>query len=746
MKKYILSLIIAIVFSSAAGVVSAQSKAADKLFSSFLYSEALYKYEGIKNPGEATLRNMAESYIKTSDPFEAEACYVKLFEKGNVTADDVWNYAEVLKMNKKYADAIARIKQYDGMKPGEKRTALHLADLIYYDKLMADGERFAVKELEFNSEHTEYAPAWYNAQVVFVSSRPIYTFTAYEDGWTDKRYTNLFGGYDVNTKKGKPTLASIREVHIRGRLSKQFHEGPASFTTDGLTMIFTRDCYKKKKELGTTSERKLELWMSKLDVDGTWRNPVALPFNNLEYNVGQPAISSDGKTLYFISDMPGGFGGTDIYKCSMTLDGVFGPAQNLGNEINTEGDEMYPFIHEKNVLFFASNGHAGLGGLDVFCTKITNEKPGKITNLGGSLNSSMDDYGLIMDISMKRGFFSSNRLTGKGSDDIYGFDVVKPLNFNKSITGIVKDKDGGLPLAGATVKLYNSQNEVMAETVSDANGTFSFDAEPNLDFSLTGNAENYREAKKNASTKTEEDIITVDLTLEKMLAVSIACLITDKKKGVPLDSVHVTIKDKFNKTVLFEGYTDKEGQWRRGLEKNLMNTTISYTIDLSKRGYLEKEFDWSYQIYKEEEIKMHEYMDFTMGTLEIGVDLAKLLGLKPIYFDKGKWDIRPDAALELEKIVTAMTLYQNIVIELDSHTDCRSTSEANHLLSQKRADASVAYIVGRGISADRISGKGMGEDKPVNGCVCEGTVRSTCTEDEHGKNRRTEFLIVDIKN
>lgn len=745
MKKYILGLFIAGSFTITSGVVVAQSKAADKLFNNYLYSDALYKYEGIRNPNEETLRKMAESYIKTSDPYEAEACYVKLFEKGNVTAEDVWNYAEVLKMNGKYSDAMARLKQYDSMKSGEKRTSLHLADNVYYDKLLADVGRFAVKDLDFNTAHCEYAPSWYNAQVVFVSTRPVYGFTGHDDGWMDMRYTNLFGGYDMNTKKGKPTIGSIREVKIRGGLSKKFHEGPASFTHDGLTMIFTRNSYKKKKELGTNNDRKLELWMSKLDVDGTWRNPIALPFNNLEYNVGHPAISADGKTLYFISDMPGGFGGTDIYKCTMTSDGVFGPAQNMGNEINTEGDEMYPFIHEKNVLFFASNGHAGLGGLDIFCTKLTEGKPGKISNLGGSLNSSMDDYGLIMDISMKRGFFSSNRLTGKGSDDIYGFDVLKPLDFNKTIAGAVKDKDGGFAIAGATVKLMNSNKEVIAETKTDENGNYSFSAEPNLDFSVIAGADNYTESKKSTTTKTEADIISVDLIIEKMLAVSIACVVTDKNKGIPLDSVHITIKDKLRKTVIYEGYTDKEGKWRRGLDKNVMNTTISYTIDLSKQGYIEKEFDWSYRIYKEEEIKMHEYMDFTMGTLEIGVDLAKLLGLKPIYFDKGKFDIRPDAALELEKIVAAMLLYPNIVVELDSHTDCRQSIEQNHILSQKRADASVAYIVGKGISADRISGKGMGEDKPVNDCRCEGTVKSTCSEEDHAKNRRTEFLIVDIK-
>lgn len=742
MKKNILLITL---FSSLLGTAVCQSTAADKLFDRFLYSEALYKYEGKKSNNDVTLRKMAESYMKVSDPFEAAGCYEKLFNMGNVTADDVWNYAEALKMTKKYPEAMAKFRQYETLKPGEKRTALHLADNVYYDKLLADNERFAVKELDFNTDACEYAPTWYNAQVVFVSTRPVYSFTAYDDGWMDKRYTNLFGGYDVNTKKGKPTLGSIREVVIRGGLSKRFHEGPAAFTTDGLTMIFTRNSYKKKKELGTNGERKLELWMSKLDVDGTWRNPVALPFNSLEYNVGQPTISADGKTLYFVSDKPGGFGGTDIYYCSMTADGVFGDPVNMGNGINTEGDEMYPFIHSKGVLFFASNGHAGLGGLDLFCSKINEGKVGKVMNLGGSINSEMDDFGLIMDISMKRGFFSSNRLTGKGSDDIYGFDVLKPFTFNKTIAGVVKDKLTGNTLVDANVKLMDSEGNVISETITDGGGAFHFDAEPNKDYTVLGSAELYRENKKNTNTKTEDDVVNVEVGLERVLAVSIACLVTDKKKGIPLDSVHVTIKDKFNKTVLFEGYTDRDGTWYRGLEKSLMNTTINYTIDLSKKGYLEKEFDWSYNIYKEEQIKMHEYMDFTMGTLEIGVDLAKLLGLKPIYFDIGKWNIRPDAAVELEKIVTAMILYPNIVIELDSHTDCRNSSESNHILSQKRADASVKYIISKGISPDRISGKGMGEDKPVNGCVCEGNVKSDCSEEEHGKNRRTEFLIVDIK-
>lgn len=748
MKKNILNLIAITVLTGLSVVANAQTgkaKTGDKLFDNYLYSDAIYVYEGISSKNENVNRKLGESYRRIGDPFNAEKYYEALFSQSNITPEDVWNYAEVLKMNKKYPEALAKISQYNSMKPGERRAEMHLADNIYYDKLIADNSRFTVINLEFNSPYMEYAPSYYNAQIVFVTSRPIYSFTEHIDGWTDKRFTNLFAGYDGYTKKGAPTLNDIRDVQIRGGLSKKYHEGPASFTTDGLTMVFTRNAYEKKKDLDSLGERELELWISKLDVDGKWRPPSPLHFNNFFYNVGHPAISPDGKTLYFVSDMPGGFGGTDLYKCSMTADGVFGIAQNMGPEINTEGDEEYPFMHEKGVLFFASNGHPGLGGLDLFCTKLTGDKVGKITNLGGSINSSMDDFSLILDISMKRGFFSSNRLTGKGSDDIYGFEVLKPLNFNKAITGIVKDKESNEPIAGALIKLFDTKGNVIGETATDANGSYNFDVEPNMDVALNGNASNYKEVKKNASTKTDEDIITVDMVMEKLLAISLACVITDKAKGAPIDSTHIMIYDKFSGTLLFEGVTDKQGKWRHALEKTMMNTNISYTIKLDKKGYIPKTIEWSYRIYKEEEIRMSDYMDFTMGQLEIGIDLGKLLGLKPIYFDKGKWNIRPDASLELEKIVTAMILYPNIVIELDSHTDCRSSAESNHELSQKRADASVAYIVGRGIAPDRIKGKGMGEDKPVNGCVCEGTVKSTCSEDEHQANRRTEFLIVDIR-
>lgn len=726
--------------------VFAQSKAADKLYDNYLYSEYIYRCEGIGSKNENVNRKLAESYRLTSDPANAEKYYEKLFSMGNVTADDVWHYAEVLKMNAKYTDALSKMSQYLTMQPGSKKAELHLADNIYYDKLIADNDRFAVKALSSNTSQSEYAPAYYNAQIVFVSSKPIYTFTEYIDDWTARRYTNLFSSYDVRDKKGNPALQSVREVIIRTGLPRKYHVGPASFSADGMTMIFTRNNYNKKKELNSNSERMLELWMSKLDVDGTWRPPVALPFNSLEYNVGHPAISPDGKTLYFVSDMPGGFGGNDIYRCTMTADGVFGPPVNMGDEINTDGDEVYPFIHEKGVLFFASSGHPGLGGLDIFYTKLNADfSPGRIRNCGGSLNTSMDDYSLIMDISMKRGFFASNRGGGKGSDDIYTFDVLKPFTFNKTIAGTVTDKETGDPIPNAFVKLTNTNNEIIGEVVTDATGGFTFDAEPNKDFDVAGSADNYKGSNKKVSTNTEADMVTVDLKLERMLAISIACLITDNKTGKPLDSVKIIINDKFTGNKLFEGYSNSDGKWREVLPKTMMNTNISYVIKLNKQGYMEKTIEWSYRIYKEEEIRMHEFMDFNMGMLEIGIDLGKLLGLKPIYYDRGKWNIKEESKIELDKIVAAMMIYRDIVIELDSHTDCRDAADKNLTLSQKRAESAVAYIVSRGIPQDRISARGMGETKLINGCACEGTVKSDCSEADHAANRRTEFLVVGFK-
>ena len=467
-----------------------------------------------------------------------------------------------------------------------------------------------------------------------------------------------------------------------------------------------------------------------------------MSFNNKEYNVGHGALTPDGRTLYFVSDMPGGEGESDIYYSTRNGDGTWSSPTNAGQNINTEGKEMFPFYHDKGMLFFASDGHAGIGGLDVFMATVSGTTFGTSKNLGSTLNSSMDDFAFILDKEMKTGYVSSNRDGGKGNDDIYAFDLLKPFKLTKRIEGIARERGKGTILPGAVIKLYGADNNVLAEVLADNNGYYSFDVDPDLDFKLTGDLDKYNQGKNTASTKTEEEVVKADLDLDRIPEIGLLCFVSDAKSGVPLEGAHLIFKDKTTGKEFANVFTDKEGYWSKALEQAKINDKLCYDITVSKEGYLDKTLTFNHLIDKEGVIKVHNELDLTLGKIEVGTDIGKLIDINPIYFDLGKYNIRPDAAKELDKIVEVMNKYPSIVIELGAHTDCRSSYTSNEKLSDDRAKSSAAYIVSKGISQERIYGKGYGEKELLNDCKCEGSLKSTCSEEDHQKNRRTVFKIV----
>jgi len=444
----------------------------------------------------------------------------------------------------------------------------------------------------------------------------------------------------------------------------------------------------------------LQLFRATVDSLGNWNDEEVLPFNSKEYSVGHPTISADGKTLYFVSDMPGGFGGADLYKAAINGDGTFGKAENLGTEFNTEGQEMFPWINGIGELFFASNGHIGLGGLDVFVMTINkNGAFDKLQNVGKPVNSQHDDFAFTMNKDNITGYFSSNRTDGKGDDDIYSYLLTKPFQKQLIVEGIVKDETTGAILSLATVKLINALGEVIAIVISDSTGAFQFEVEPDEDYTISAsNVDRYNENQRSVSTKNLDPEITEingDVALLKIPDLSLYCLVTDANSALPLEGVKITVTS---------------------------NDTKNEIINLL--------------------INVHETLDLTMDKIDLGLDLASILDINPIYFDLGKYAIRPDAALELNKIVTVMNENPAMEIELGSHTDCRGSIASNEKLSDNRAKASANYIKERITNPERINGKGYGETQLKVDCPCEGTVKSTCSEDEHQKNRRTEFVII----
>jgi outer membrane protein OmpA-like peptidoglycan-associated protein/tetratricopeptide (TPR) repeat protein len=742
-KYMFCSLMILAIIQPVAQAQSARVRNADRYYDNYLYSEAIIRYERVpkKKKDAHVLRRLAQSYYLTGDYQRAEKYYNRLMTEypDQLVAEDYWNYGDVLRMNDKYAEAYPYVQQYASLRADEIRTSGQMRDPYYYNELREDKGQFAIRRLKNNTDESDWGTSYDGDKVVFVSSRHGGKVVNYEYDWNEKGFYDLYQAKKHPRKDDR--LKGIKCMHAKGGLNGRFHEGPATFSPDGNLMIFTRNSYVKRKELNAAKIRQLELWYCVKDEHGKWGRMQPLPFNSKEYSVGHPALTADGNTLYFVSDMPGGYGATDIYYSHRNGDGTWGPAINAGSLINTEGKEMFPYHHSDGMLFFASNGHPGLGGLDVYVASAKTDRIGRPKNVGSPVNGPQDDFAFVLDRDMKDGYFSSNRAGGRGSDDIYAYDLLKPFQLNKKLEGYTKDAKSGDILTSTRVQLMDEKNNLVEEIFSDNSGYYSFEVESDMNYTLKGTHDKYKEVTKTVSTATDEDVITADLLLDKIPEITLVVSVTDIKSKLPIEGVHVTVQDKDQaNNVLASLYTNEAGTAREPLNERLLYKKINYTIRFEKEGYVAKTINFVHTIDKEGEVRVAT----TLGKLELGTDIGKLIDINPIYFDYNKWNIRPDAAIELDRIVAVMKAYPDIEIELGSHTDCRGSKKYNMNLSDKRAKSSATYIISKGISKDRIYGKGYGESRLVNKCECEGKVKSSCSEEEHAMNRRTEFIIVKI--
>ncbi|HRN42062.1 MAG TPA: OmpA family protein, partial [Vicingus sp.] len=466
----------------------------------------------------------------------------------------------------------------------------------------------------------------YQEGAVFVADKEVFSGSK-KSQWTGNSYLDL---YEI--KKDEDGFWMNPQL-LKGDVNGRFHEGPACFSNDGNTVYFTRSNYfKRKMKVNENKENNLKIFKATLK-DGKWKNLEEFPFNSDDYSIGHPTLSADEKTLYFVSDMPGGFGGTDIYK-SVWDGSNWSKPENLGAIVNTKGNEMFPYIHTDDALYFSSNAHNSMGGLDVFITYFNGEVWAKPENLNYPLNSSKDDFGF--NLSKKNanvGFVSSSRTD---ADKMYAFDK-KPPKFN--LYGKARLKGTQTRVKGVTVQVTNAKTGKVISMVSDAKGNFELKLEPEADYDL---------------------------------------------------------------------YCTKEGCFTR--TDKISTVGLKYSQDF--------------------------YADFEVEPIV----LDKPIVLENIYYDFDKWNIRPDAVLELDKLVKILVDNPNIEIELSSHTDSRGNDRYNDILSEKRAMAAVQYIIANGIDQKRLTYKGYGEKKLVNHCAND----VVCTREEHQQNRRTEFKVTKI--
>jgi outer membrane protein OmpA-like peptidoglycan-associated protein/tetratricopeptide (TPR) repeat protein len=650
MKKIIYTALVFIITMSNYAQKAKEAKA-NKEYDKYAYVDAIKTYERLFEKGYKSadmLQRLGNAYYFKADLESAAKWYTELFAlTQDVDSEYYYRYAQSLKSIKDYKKADAMLTKFNEKNGTDNRGKLAVAQKNYLAEIKKNSGRYTLENAGINSDKSDYGSSFYKNKLIFASARDTAGLVNRKHAWTGESFTNLYGA-DMGDQ------GSLSDAKRFGKkLNSKFHESTPTFTKDGKTVYFTRNNFLNGKK-GKDADKTTLLKTYKATLDGdTWSDIVELPFNSNDYSVAHPTLSTDEKTLFFASDMPGTIGQSDIFKVAINGDGTFGTPVNLGRTINTEGRETFPFVSPDNELYFASDGHPGLGGLDVFVSKADKDDTYKaVLNLGEPLNSSKDDFGYLINHSSRIGYVTSNRDGGQGGDDIYRFIETKRIEFEceQLLSGVVTDKSTGAILPNAKVVLEDQNHVFLKEAITDSEGKFDFGIVPC--------------GSKFYIITQKPEYSTVEVTT-----------ITGKESG---------------------------------------KTIVPIELEKSK------------------------------CVVKVGDDLRNCFNIKIIYFDLDKSNIRQDAALDLAKILDVLEQNPTMEIDVRSHTDCRQTAKYNMALSDRRAKSTIAWLVSKGISASRITGRGYGESQLVNNCGCEPTNQSDCTEEQHQANRRSEFIITKL--
>lgn len=712
---------LAMLFSSPIIAQKAKYKIADTYVKEFNFSDAAEVYEDIlkKHPEDTiALRAAAYCYSNLRKPHKAEAKLKTLSELPTAKPDDLFNYAHALRMNKKYAEALDVYRKLEIILPDDPVVMEYLSDPEVFEKITRDSTRFDVKASSVNTEASDFGVDIIDGEVIFCSARKEGRGSGRVYAWNNQSYLNLF-----SAELGADSTLSNPKA--KGRFfNTRFHEGTMAWDSTSQTLYLTRNNV-EGNNAQTSDENQLNLALYSSTKEGEdWSDPVKLDFNNKEYSYGHPAITADGNTLYFVSDQGGGIGGSDIWYCKK-IDDVWSPPQNLGFKVNTPGDEMFPFVLG-NKLFFSSDGHPGLGGLDVFYAVMDGETILKVNNLGYPLNSSSDDFSIFLFEGGKRGFFASDRPGGLGDDDIYEIVISAPKVLH--ISGRILDDETNEPLEGATVILEKLMGEDNGTLVGNSGPDGSYEIE--IPFASSLDLKALKKMYFPEVAHLEPDAISgyienVDIRMRKF-DYAVEGIVRTAEDDKPTAGALVVLRDS-DGNVIEEITTEGDGKYFFILDENQ-----DYNIEVSKNEYLTQDEDLSTKNREKGIIQM----DFTLFKPEKGV----VVKVDNIYYDFNSAKIRPDAAKELDRLVKILKDNPTMEIELGSHTDSQGTDSYNLSLSKKRAKSAVDYLITQGINKSRLKSKGYGETKIKN--RCKNGVE--CSDEEHEENRRTEFIILDI--
>lgn len=488
------------------GCASYHVRQGNRMYDDLAYSMAIKEYQkGLsKKEFPAARIKLAESYRKINDLKNAEEAFSKAVQLPEAQPIHKLHYAQILMRNGKYEQAKIYLDQYLAAVPSDASAGKLRMSCDSVAAWMQDSMLYTIQPSPLNTGQSNFSPVYYNDGVVFASDRNSKGKTY---AWTGRPFLEMFYAKG-NTEKGFSS-----PVGLEGDVNGIYHDGPATFTSKGDTIYFTRNNYVKRKVKESTQEEvNLKIYEA-VKKDTSWKNLTDFAYNSNDYSTGHPTLSHDGNTMYFVSDMPGGLGGTDIYK-TQKVNGQWSKPENMGPAVNTPYNEMFPAIWKDTVLYFSSEGHYNFGGLDIFKSVNRNSAWASASNAGYPLNSSYDDFGVAINDSGTAGLFSSNRNTANTTqDNIYNF-VINDLRF--TLEGIAIEKYSQLPIEGVRVELLNTKTKMKEISITDSTGKFNFKLDPESDFTVVGVKDDYFTNTEAVSTvgKKQSESMYVKLKLE----------------------------------------------------------------------------------------------------------------------------------------------------------------------------------------------------------------------------------------
>jgi outer membrane protein OmpA-like peptidoglycan-associated protein/tetratricopeptide (TPR) repeat protein len=574
-----------------------KTQSADKLFQQFEYVDATKEYLKLVDKGQNDpyiYKQLADAYYNMYNPVEAVKWYAKVVQTAQ-EAETYFRYAQMLKATGKHEEANKQMVTFAKKAPSDHRAKDFNQNPNYLPKLLNKQKAFNTKALDINSEGSDFGAVLTNDNTLyFISSRNKSKRT---DGWNDEPYLDIY----KSTYNADKTFSKPEEVV---ELNTKWHDGPITISNDGNTMYFARDShgekeFEKDKKLNTKFG---QVYLYKATKEGkTWGNITPLPFNAKEHSNSSPSLSKDGKTLYFSSNMTGSLGQTDIWKVAINADGTYGTPENMGDKINTEAREQFPQITDDNVLYFSSNGHIGLGGLDIYMIDLKTSN--QIENLGKPVNSEKDDFAFSFNTTKNEGFFSSNRT---GADNIYWANPVCGVD----ALIVVSDSKTGALLTGARVSILDAKKNVLETQTTSANGEIMFPIDCNTPYSIQAAKDGYESgvfsiaATKGGKLKvaavlnpidvivTEKEIILKEISFEFNKA-----NIT-QEGAFELDKLVQVMKNNDNLVIMAKAHTDNRGsdQYNMNLSDQRAKSTVQYVISkgidksrITGKGYGESE-------------------------------------------------------------------------------------------------------------------------------------------------------------